>query len=246
MAGSRIAYPALGFEKLVCLGIGEGCVAAHHMSQIDNDHVRNSLYTNTALKFVARTTGDIFNLCRSMGATEPQFITTLPQYQFAYFGPNMREAISAKLPLVEFDRLPAMTGQQYAEIRARNRTRYAYIPHPAPAQPAPLHQSTPPAPDSNSPRAELARGYIALSEAAQRNDWEAVARLKKEIADLEAPRARPEPVSRPAAASERSDPNRDEPPRPRLQPEAGCCGARYSRTVGGDPGMRGDQPARLL
>ena len=79
-------------------------IAAHHMGQITNDHVRNSLYTNTALKFVARTSADIFNLCRSMGETEPSFLNTLPQYHFGFFGPNMRSATEVKLPLVEFTR----------------------------------------------------------------------------------------------------------------------------------------------
>jgi len=72
------------------------------MGQIKDDHVRNSLYTNTALKFVARTSADIHNLCRSMGTTEPDFVNTLPQYQFAFFGPSMESAVKVKLPLVEF------------------------------------------------------------------------------------------------------------------------------------------------
>jgi hypothetical protein len=78
-------------------------IAAHHMGQIDSDHVKNSLY-NCQLKFVAKTNADIHNLCRSMGRTEPDFLGTTPQYQFAFFGPNMDEAVRAKLPLVEFAR----------------------------------------------------------------------------------------------------------------------------------------------
>ncbi len=48
--------------------------AMHHMGDITDQQVRDSIYTNTALKFVARTTADIHNLCRSMGNTQPDFL----------------------------------------------------------------------------------------------------------------------------------------------------------------------------
>src|SRR4051794_2521312 len=70
-------------------------VAAHHM-QITNDHVRQSLYTNTALKFTAKSMADIHNLCRAMGNVETDFITNLNDYEFAFFGPNMRTAMKVK------------------------------------------------------------------------------------------------------------------------------------------------------
>jgi len=78
-------------------------IAAQHMGQITDDHVKQSLY-NCVLKFVARTNADIHNLCRSMGMTEPEFLGTTPQYQFAFFGPDMDTAVRVKLPLVEFAR----------------------------------------------------------------------------------------------------------------------------------------------
>lgn len=76
-------------------------IAAHHMDQIKSPHVRSSLY-NCVLKFVARTNADIHNLCRSMGTTETDFLTTVPQYQFAFHQPNMNSAKLVKLPLIEF------------------------------------------------------------------------------------------------------------------------------------------------
>ena len=74
--------------------------AMHHMGDIEDQQIRDSIYTNTTLKFIAHTSADIHNLCRNMGKTEPDFITTLNQYEFAYFGPNMEKAIKVKLPLV--------------------------------------------------------------------------------------------------------------------------------------------------
>jgi hypothetical protein len=102
-------------------------IAAHHMRQITNLHVRGSIYTNATLKFAARTSEDIYALCRSMGRTEQDFIQTLPQYEFAYFGPDMDTAIKVKFPLVEFDKMPRMSEQQYQELRAANRERYSYV-----------------------------------------------------------------------------------------------------------------------
>ena len=100
-----------------------GLLIAHqHMEQITSSHVRNSLFTNTALKFVASTIGDIFNLCRLMGTTEPGFLSTIPQYHFAFFGPNMTTAQLVRLPLVEFRE--RMSDQQYMQLRAENRRRY--------------------------------------------------------------------------------------------------------------------------
>jgi hypothetical protein len=77
-------------------------IALQHMSQIKDSHVRNSLYTNTALKFVAKTSADIHDLCRSLGNAEPRLLTTLNDYEFAHFGPNMQEAEVVKFPLVQF------------------------------------------------------------------------------------------------------------------------------------------------
>ena len=77
--------------------------AMHHMGDIEDQQIRDSIYTNTTLKFIAHTSADIHNLCRNMGKTEPDFITTLNQYEFAYFGPNMEKAIKVKLPLVNLN-----------------------------------------------------------------------------------------------------------------------------------------------
>jgi hypothetical protein len=118
-------------------------IAAHHMEQIIDTHVRHSLYTNTALKFVARTSADIHNLCRAMGGIETDYITTLPQFEFAFFAPNMEKPHRTKLPLVEFDKMPPMSDAQYIELRSNNRKRFTPPPQPiAPSPPSP--QPTPP------------------------------------------------------------------------------------------------------
>lgn len=108
-------------------------VAAHHMGQITNDQVRHSMYTNMAIKMVANTSADIFNLCRSMGKTEADFITTLGHYEFAFFGPGMQSAKKVKLPLVEFDRMPRMSREEYSALRNLNRRKYGYTAE-APSQ----------------------------------------------------------------------------------------------------------------
>ena len=92
--------------------------AMHTMGDIEDQQIRDSIYTNTALKFVARTSADIHNLCRNMGKTEPEFISTLKQFEFAYFGPNMEQAVKAKLPLVDLsnrktERIPLPVDPNY-------------------------------------------------------------------------------------------------------------------------------------
>jgi hypothetical protein len=101
-------------------------IAAHHMGQITSAEVRGSIYTNATLKFAANTSEDILALCRSMGRTTHDFVQTLPQYEFAYFGPSMTEAIKVKFPLVEFDKMPRMAESQYQQMRDENRRKYGY------------------------------------------------------------------------------------------------------------------------
>jgi hypothetical protein len=122
-------------------------IAAHHMGQISDLQVRGSIYTNTALKFSARSSEDIYALCRSMGNIKAEVLQSLPRFEFAYFGPDMDQAIRVKFPLVEFGKMPQMSSAQYEQIREENRQKYAYRP-PAPVaavvstpQPPPL---TPP------------------------------------------------------------------------------------------------------
>ncbi len=101
-------------------------IALHHMGQIKDVQVRGSIYTNTATKFAARTSEDIHALCRSMNC-EPEFLSTLAQYEFGYFGPGMTKAIKVKFPLVEFDKMAQMTAPEYQAMRAANRKRYSYV-----------------------------------------------------------------------------------------------------------------------
>lgn len=130
--------------------------AMHHMAQVTNDQVRHSMYTNMAVKMTANTSADIHNLCRSMGTTDPDFITTLGAYEFAFFGPNMRQAIKVKLPFVDFEHAPHMSREQYQALRMLNRRTYAPGPvedhSPEPAvdeiadEPSPPEPETPPPP----------------------------------------------------------------------------------------------------
>ena len=39
----------------------------------------------------------------------------------------MEKAIKVKVPLVEFDKYPRMTEEQYQEMRAENRRKYNYV-----------------------------------------------------------------------------------------------------------------------
>jgi hypothetical protein len=102
--------------------------AIHHLGQIEDTRVRNSILTNTALKFAAKTSAEIHDLMRSMGSTDAEFINTLRQYEFAFFGPNMTHAQRVKFPLMDFTKLPKMSDEQYAEMRRRNREQYGYRP----------------------------------------------------------------------------------------------------------------------
>jgi hypothetical protein len=112
--------------------------AMHHMGDIEDQQIRDSIYTNTTLKFVSHTSADIHNLCRNMGKTETDFITTLKQFEFAYFGPNMEQAVKAKLPLVDFNQMPPMSETQYQQLLAFIKVR------PTPPEPAPQKVSPPP------------------------------------------------------------------------------------------------------
>lgn len=143
-------------------------IAAHHMNQIKDIQVRGSIYTNTAMKFAARTTEDINHLCGSMGLTEPDYVRTLPKYEFAYFGPDMGKAIKVKFPLKEFDKYPQMSEEQYQQMRAENRRKYNYIRQP---QPAPATNPAAPAPTKpETSRAQpTARPSLATSPSPQQS-----------------------------------------------------------------------------
>lgn len=101
-------------------------LAMQYVTQIEDSLVRNSILTNTALKFTAKSNGEIHELCRSMGAIDPQFIYQLMQYEFAHFGPNMETAIKVKFPKVDLSEYPQMTDEQYDEMRRMNREKYGY------------------------------------------------------------------------------------------------------------------------
>lgn len=112
-------------------------IAAHHMGQIKDPQVRGSIYTNTTLKFTAETHEDINALSRSMGNCKTDFLSKIPLYQFAYYGPNMPEAIKVEFPLVAFKTWQKMSREEYAMIRDDNRRAYAYDP----AQPEPTSRT---------------------------------------------------------------------------------------------------------
>jgi hypothetical protein len=79
--------------------------------------------------------------------TDPEFLSTLNRFEFAYYGPDMDKAIKVKFPLVEFDKMPQMTEAQYDEMRAENRRKYAYVRPVTPQTPTTLQAPpTTPAP----------------------------------------------------------------------------------------------------
>ena len=115
-------------------------LAFHHMSQIKIERVRDSIYTNTAIKLVARSSGDIHNLCRSLGGVDPDFLATLGDYEFAYFGPNMREAMKVKLPLIEFEQHPpSIIAEIVEESYQRHQRPRPNEPEPEPSPNTPPH-----------------------------------------------------------------------------------------------------------
>ena len=120
----------------------------HHLEQIRNTRVRDSILTNTAIKLVARSSGDIHNLCRSLGGVDPDFLNTLGDYEFAYFGPNMREAMKVKLPLIEFEQHPPSI---IAEIVEESYQRHQ---RPRPNEPEPD-------PVPSTPRSPRGRGSMS-------------------------------------------------------------------------------------
>jgi hypothetical protein len=103
-------------------------MAMQDLSQIEDVRVRRAILTNTALKFCAKTSGDIHDLCRAMGGIEPEVIYRLQQYEFAHFGPNLESAIKVMFPKMDFTKMPQMTDDQYEEMRQINRDRYGYRP----------------------------------------------------------------------------------------------------------------------
>ena len=108
-----------------------------------------------------------------MGSTEPDFLGTINQYEFAYFGPNMQTAIKVKFPLVEFDKMPSMTDAQYRSLRDHNSRAYAYSHRP------PRRPSAPVALD-------LAAARAALEQAIKDHDWARAGELQHSIIpDLE-------------------------------------------------------------
>jgi len=104
--------------------------AMHHMAQIDDDHVRHSIYTNTAIKFSARTSADIHALSGAMGDREglPKLLPNLPRFHFYMFNPDLTYPIKVKFPLVDFRQMPRVRSEMYDELRKQNRERLGYHP----------------------------------------------------------------------------------------------------------------------
>ena len=104
--------------------------AMHHMAQIDDDHVRHSIYTNTAIKFSARTSADIHALSGAMGDREglPKLLPNLPRFHFYMFNPDLTYPIKVKFPLVDFKQMPRIHSEQYDELLKQNRERLGYHP----------------------------------------------------------------------------------------------------------------------
>jgi aspartyl protease family protein len=102
-----------------------------HLAQDLDQRVKDSILTNTTLKFAANTSAEVHTLARSMGNTDAEFLSGLPLYEFAYHGPGLDTAIRVKFPLVDFDKMPKMTAEQYAVLRDTNSRRYSYVPQDA-------------------------------------------------------------------------------------------------------------------
>ena len=64
----------LAAEKGVSEDTGVQATEAFLSGQITDLQVRHSIYTNTTLKFTARTSADINTLTNSMGNTDPDFV----------------------------------------------------------------------------------------------------------------------------------------------------------------------------
>ncbi len=164
----------------------------HYLGQLTDTFVKAAVSDNTRLKFAANTSTDVLTLARAMGKTDTDFLSGLPLYEFAYFGPGMQSAIKVKFPLVDFGAMPQMSQAQYAQLRNQNRERYAYVPSQPAATPAPevpLSALT----------LDLAGARAALEKAIKDADWATVADLKdsiipaleREVADA----AEPKPAS---------------------------------------------------
>ena len=122
---------------------------------ITDSRIRNAILSNTSLKFVAKTTGEIHDLCRNLGAVEPEFIYRLKQYEFAYFGPNLDSAIKVKFPKMDFAEMPQMSDGQYAQMRRQIAEKYGYRPKdPDPEDPDPFKSGgwTEPDPPKSEPK----------------------------------------------------------------------------------------------
>ena len=180
--------------------------AMHHMGQITDDHVRHSIYTNTAVKFSARTSADIHNLARAMGDAErlPKVLLNLPKYQFYMYTPDITEPIKVKFPLIDFGSLPRISPEQYEELKITNRARYGYVPTSGSSaramEPPAQHVSnikpggvtghgedrsaSETAPD-DEPAQQLAAAYQLLAALTQRGEWEKILPLKASITLLE-------------------------------------------------------------
>jgi hypothetical protein len=150
----------------------------HHLTQLTEQRVKDSILTNTALKFVANTSAGIADLARAMGNTDTDFLTGLPLYEFAYYGPGMSAPIKVKFPLVDFGKEPKMSTEQYRDLRVANSKRYADgEPPPPPA---------PPEPEENRDRVSiddlsLADAYAQMALAIRRGNTARAAELQGHI-----------------------------------------------------------------
>jgi DnaJ C terminal domain len=109
--------------------------AHQRVDQIKDNDVKSAL-TNCAIKF-ANSTGDAPELAVRLGVdTKPEFIRGQKRGQFAcYVLDSTDTAVSVSVPLVDMDRYPKMTKNEYLDVQVRSRSQFcqgtAYRSSPA-------------------------------------------------------------------------------------------------------------------
>jgi hypothetical protein len=143
-----------------------GVIVAHqYLSQLSQKTL-DSLYANTSVKFAGGVSDkDAYALARNMRC-EPSFIAEQPKGSFAAFVRNTtKNAVTLRFPFMRFGTRLRMSDEQYEQVRADIRAKYAvhYMQLLAPPPPSPTGGPAPaaqpePIPDEPEKPEEPAAG----------------------------------------------------------------------------------------
>lgn len=126
------------------------CAANQRLSQIADPDVQGALLS-TAIKFANPFERDARAMAPNMGGTPPEFLINRPTGSFAAHVVGMPRAVSISIPFPNLSALPRMSPDDYRQLRADIRRRYAAVaPEPAKTRDVDTESQRPDEPPSSN------------------------------------------------------------------------------------------------